>query len=225
MVGLILALVLFVAACGDDDDSSAEPPATAEPSVVETDGALEADGSTADPGGADSADDPENSGSSQGRPFVDDPAIEGLRIYEIDYSAEAIHLSGELPYEDAVPTGGAHSPFWQFCGYYTVEVPEERALHSMEHGAVWIAYREGVDLSAWADRANAETHLLVAQGSGMDHPIVVSAWGAQIDAETPDDPRIDAFIEMFIRQGPEAAPCTGGGVGQPPDQLGPPLDL
>ena len=125
-------------------------------------------------------------------------------------------------YGDTIPVAGTHSPLWQFCAYYTVEVPAERALHAMEHGAVWITY-ENADLSAWEAVANAETHLLIAPTAGLGDRIAVSAWGAQLDAESPDDPRISAFIERFIRQGPENAPCTGGGVGQPPADLGPPL--
>ena len=47
----------------------------------------------------------------------------------VDYSGD------ELP-----PVGGIHSGTWQNCGIYDEPILAKNAVHSMEHGAVWIAY-------------------------------------------------------------------------------------
>ena len=33
---------------------------------------------------------------------------------------------------------GEHNPVWQNCGFYNKPVRDESAVHSLEHGAVWI---------------------------------------------------------------------------------------
>ncbi len=192
----LTALALVAAACGGDDDAES----TDEPVPME-----ERD-----------ADDIAEDAPAEG----DD--IEGLMLYP-DQSAG--HEGGDLDYPQNPPVGGDHSPLWQKCGAYTVEVPEERVVHSMEHGAVWLAYEPGLDVSSLELTVTADEHLLMSPVQGLAAPIVLAAWGAQLEVDGPDDPRIDAFIARFVRQGPEGAPCVGGGVGQPPDDPGPALDL
>ncbi|MCP5095041.1 MAG: DUF3105 domain-containing protein [Chloroflexi bacterium] len=39
------------------------------------------------------------------------------------------------------PVGGEHLDIWQNCGIYIESVDPGNAVHSMEHGAVWITYQ------------------------------------------------------------------------------------
>lgn len=50
------------------------------------------------------------------------------------------HVDTPVDHPQTPPVGGPHSPVWQNCEYYDTSVPNERAVHSMEHGAVWITY-------------------------------------------------------------------------------------
>ncbi len=126
------------------------------------------------------------------------------------------HVDGPVAYEQTPPVGGAHSPVWQNCGYYPAPVGNEHAVHSLEHGAVWITYRpdlpaEQLDLlrSLGEDR----TFILVSPYPDLPSPVVASAWGAQLRLESTDDPRLGEFIRAF-RQGPQTpepgAACIGG---------------
>ncbi len=47
----------------------------------------------------------------------------------------AAHVEGDIDY-DGHPAGGEHSAVWLNCGAYSEPVPEENAVHSLEHGAV-----------------------------------------------------------------------------------------
>jgi hypothetical protein len=51
------------------------------------------------------------------------------------------HVTGQVNYPQTPPVGGDHNPVWLNCGVYTSPVASENAVHSMEHGAVWITYQ------------------------------------------------------------------------------------
>ena len=130
------------------------------------------------------------------------------------------HQIGTLSYPQNPPVGGIHNPAWQNCGIYNQPVPNENAVHSLEHGAVWITYRP--DLPA------AEVEKLQALIRGHDHgllspypnlpaPIVISAWGLQVQVQVADDPRLPLFIKKYENgpQTPEPGAVCNGGVGTP----------
>lgn len=132
---------------------------------------------------------------------------------------ERFHVAGAVPYPQQPPAGGNHAPVWQNCGFYDEPISNERAVHSLEHGAVWLTYRPnvpGAQIEALRGRAR-QTFVLVSPFSGLPAPIVLSAWGRQLRLQSADDPRLDQFIRAF-RVGPQTpepgAPCTGG-VGEP----------
>jgi hypothetical protein len=126
------------------------------------------------------------------------------------------HQEGTLTYEQIPPAGGIHSGTWMNCGVYEEPIPNEKAVHSMEHGAVWITYQP--DLAA-AEVEKLQTltrttgYRLLSPYPGLPSPIVVSAWGYQLKLENADDPRLLSFIIAYQQnpRGPEpGAPCTGG---------------
>src|SRR6266487_5482045 len=51
------------------------------------------------------------------------------------------HKETPMTYAQIPPVGGDHSASWQTCGIYSSPVPNEHAVHSLEHGAVWITYQ------------------------------------------------------------------------------------
>lgn len=149
-----------------------------------------------------------------------EPAAEDLLgqvvTAEID---DRSHVEGAVDYDRVPPLGGPHAPVWANCGFYLGQVvPPELAVHSMEHGAVWIAYPDGgdVDTERLREFTVGQPDVLVAPSTAVSG-VVATAWGAQLEVGSADDPALAAFIESYVR-GPNTpepgAPCSGG-VGEP----------
>ena len=146
-------------------------------------------------------------------PTRQDIEIAGLETFE-DLDAE--HVNSPVDYAQDPPVGGDHASTWLNCGVYTEKVPKENAVHSLEHGAVWITYDPELpeaDVKK-LDDALPDTYTVLAPYEGeMGSKIVISAWNHQLELDSADDPRIKGFIKEY-RQGPQTpepgAACTGG---------------
>ncbi|MBB5234097.1 DUF3105 domain-containing protein [Deinococcus budaensis] len=129
------------------------------------------------------------------------------------------HREGRLVYDETPPAGGAHSSSWQNCGVYPSPLYDEYAVHSLEHGAVWITYQptlSAADVETLAGLAEGRTHVLVSPHSGQESAIVLTAWGFQLPVSEVGDSRIQAFVDRY-EQGPttpeRGAACSGGYAG------------
>lgn len=143
--------------------------------------------------------------------------IEGLAEYNIrDWK----HVNTEVDYPQSPPVGGDHHPNWVSCNgdVYDEELDLERAVHALEHGAVWITYKEGElskeDLDSLEKKI--KNYTFMSPYSDQDAPLVLTAWGYQLELEDAQDPRVDFFIDKF-RQGPQTpepgATCNTNGFG------------
>lgn len=142
-----------------------------------------------------------------------DPALIG-EVQTFD-ELEAGHTEGSVTYEQTPPVGGNHNPAWLNCGVYDEPQQDEYAVHSLEHGAVWITYDPDFasDDDVAALQALGESpYTVVSPYPGIGDAFAISAWGAQLRFEDVDDPALEAFIEQY-RQSSSApepgAPCTG----------------
>ncbi len=98
-------------------------------------------------------------------------ALEGLQRFaglsrghdeQVDYSGQ------ELP-----PVGGLHSGVWQNCGIYTEPIDAKNAVHSMEHGAVWIAYHPDLpagDVETLQDTVRGQQYVLLSPYPDLKSP-------------------------------------------------------
>jgi hypothetical protein len=135
------------------------------------------------------------------------------------------HVQGTVHYDRTPPAGGQHNPVWLNCGVYTQPVVDVNAVHSLEHGAVWITYLPSLPADQVALlRRTVEAHygggdryVILSPYPGQPAPVTATAWGNQLSLQNASDPRVAGFIEHF-REGPQdlerGAPCSGG-VGKP----------
>jgi hypothetical protein len=151
------------------------------------------------------------------------------------------HVPGPVRYAVTPPVGGPHSPIWMNAGVYTAPIPAERAVHNLEHGAVWITYdpklpvEQIATLTSFVDRQSLISEPAKAGGApgqsnryidlspwasdSLPSPIVHSSWGHQLREESPTDPRMQLYGDTF-RHSPTYTPEFGAAVDGVPVSTG-----
>jgi hypothetical protein len=112
----------------------------------------------------------------------------------IDYSAQPDYKS-EVP-----PAGGAHNSTAQQCDVYTQPIRQESAIHSLEHGAVWITYQPTLpadQVDQLEGLAEGDDYMLLSPYDGLPAPIVLTAWNHQLQLQAFDKDTVERFIRSY----------------------------
>lgn len=152
-----------------------------------------------------------------GRNGATDGPIRGLRTWDASKLSRN-HVDGPVSYPMRPPVGGDHNPVWMNCDgvVYERAIPDVNAVHSLEHGAVWVTYTDrapGADVAQLAERVGRTPYSMMSPYAGQAGAIMLTAWGNQLTVDGADDPRVDRFLSAFA-QGPQTpepgATCSGG---------------
>ncbi|WP_282205375.1 DUF3105 domain-containing protein [Kitasatospora fiedleri] len=130
------------------------------------------------------------------------------------------HVQTDVKYPQTPPVGGDHNPVWQTCmgNVYDKPVKNENAVHSLEHGAVWVTYNGKAtpeDIKTLSDKVKATPYSLMSPYPDEQGTITLTAWSNQLIVDSASDPRIDTFFAKFV-QGPQTleqgASCSSGAM-------------
>jgi hypothetical protein len=138
--------------------------------------------------------------------------IDGVRTYN---GLVHDHVEGAVAYPQDPPVGGPHGIEPQTCGVYTRPVANTAAVHSLEHGAMWIAYGPDVpqaDVEALTRLVGNDPYRLLSPYPSLGGRIALQAWGVQLFVDSAQDPRVREFADRYTNgpQTPErGAACTG----------------
>ena len=143
------------------------------------------------------------------------------------------HVDGDIDYTNVlpvsfadVPPGGQHNGVWQNCGIYDEPIRPENAIHSLEHGAVWITYNPSLpeeqletlrEVIRQQRRNRGLAMMLLSPLEGQSSPIVLTAWRVQLRVDDASDERIVEFARAY-QVGPftpEPGATCDRGVGNP----------
>jgi hypothetical protein len=149
------------------------------------------------------------------RPLPEDPP-KGIEVYPATTNAS---VKGPINYDRHPPTNGNHASIWQNCGFYEKPIEDRHAVHSLDHGVVWISYRS--DLPERQIRAlrpyGDENYVIASPYPGQDASVVATSWRVQLELNGANDPRLGRFVDEFRIS--ELAPLSGNrcelGVGNP----------
>ncbi|WP_329277871.1 DUF3105 domain-containing protein [Streptomyces sp. NBC_01451] len=128
------------------------------------------------------------------------------------------HVTKTVNYPMEPPVGGDHNQVWMNCNgdVYAKAINNMNAVHSLEHGAVWVTYNSKAsktDIDALAAKVKKTPYTLMSPDDKQADPIMLSAWGKQRTVTSAKDPNVDKFFEEFVqgKQTPEpGAACTNG---------------
>jgi Protein of unknown function (DUF3105) len=143
------------------------------------------------------------------------------------------HNDGVVKYAESPPMGGQHANQWADCTgtVYPNPIRQENAVHSLEHGSIWITYRPGLaadQVDALKKKVDGVEQMLMSPYPGLKSAISLQAWGHQLAVDNASDARIDEFIDD-LRLNPTVAPEPNGTCVNPqfkasplpPDPTGP----
>lgn len=134
----------------------------------------------------------------------DDPLLgEAVKI------GPATHVDpSEVPIGALPQAGGPHAPSPLRNGIYSEPISEPHAIHSLEHGIIWITYQP--DLLSSEDYERLED---VAEDQSLDvilsprlenvDPIVLVSWGQRLIMDELDTELVDEFIRTNRNRSPE----------------------
>jgi hypothetical protein len=234
---MVVVLTLLAAACGaESSDGASEDPGKQKPSSETTERNATGDAEettaerTTETGSGEAA---ELAGAEVGKreitnmfpadgkkpdpaqPLPENPP-EGIEVYP---STTNRTVDGPIDYGRKPPTNGNHAPLWQNCGFYQKPIQDRHAVHSMDHGVVWITYRPELpqqQLESLRPYGN-ENYVIVSPYPGQNTPVIATSWRVQLELNSADDPRLEQFVNEFKRS--ELAPLSGNrcilGVGNP----------
>lgn len=139
-----------------------------------------------------------------------DPTTQPGQTYE-NLGAEHITdgSTEHAPYNSNPPTSGPHWPQPAVWGIYKQKQPDERLIHNLEHGGIWISYKPDVSaetITLLEDFAKRYKKVIVEPREENTAPIALAAWTHMQTLDSYDERTIIKFIEAYYDQGPEKVP-------------------
>ncbi|MDT7546661.1 MAG: hypothetical protein QOE99_2771 [Actinomycetota bacterium] len=167
--------------------------------------------------------------TNQGAGFIDplkaaDKKVPGVQKYS---GLAQTHVTTNVTYPQSPPVGGKHNAVWQNCAVYTSPLANEHAVHSLEHGAVWVTYRPDLpatQLASLKAKVEGNPYRMLSPYPGLKTAVSMQAWGRQIFVNSASDSKVDKFFDAYT-QGPQApeqgSSCSGGTSATGPLQVAP----
>ncbi|MGN6605454.1 MAG: DUF3105 domain-containing protein [Jatrophihabitans sp.] len=170
-----------------------------------------------------------------GNPYTQPELPAVAKIQGVTYKKEPnhTHRTGVLSYDSTPPVGGDHSDYWADCTgtVYPQPIANENAVHMLEHGAVWVTYKQGAlsqsEIATLAKDVQGNNYMAMSPYPDLKTKVSLQAWGYQLFVNSVTDPRIQQFIDELVHN-PKITPEYGATCSQPtfkahPSTFGHPL--
>lgn len=138
---------------------------------------------------------------------------EGVEYYEND-GHEHLSEGKRSFYSTDPPTSGPHDPSWLPPSIYKAEETRpELLVHNLEHGNIVIYFNPDILPKADIEWLIQLARQYLGQWDGVlmvtradkKHPLILSAWRANLRLEGLDKKRVLGFVDFFRGRGPENA--------------------
>ncbi len=108
-------------------------------------------------------------------------------------------------YNSNPPTSGPHAGAVPW-GFSDKEILDENAIHNLEHGGIWISYKDLDDESVEKLRAIARKNslsVIVSPREANDTKVAVASWGRIMKLDYVDEALINKYIRSNKNKSPE----------------------
>lgn len=125
------------------------------------------------------------------------PTLQITKNPTFNHTASRVAYPGEAT---QAPDGGDHNPVPQTCAVYTSPVVQEHAVHSLEHGAVWVTYNPSLpaaQVKTLAGEVQGNPYRMLSPYPGQKSPVALQAWGRRLDVQSADDPLVLKFLDTY----------------------------
>jgi hypothetical protein len=137
-------------------------------------------------------------------------ASDDLPVGEVVVLPETVHVpDGTLgPNPPLTPAGGPHYPLPLRQGIYDQPVPDGNAIHSLEHGMVWVSYQPDlvsaeVLLTLEEIATDFDLDVLLSPRLENSSPVIVVSWGRRLVLDDLDEEAVRAFVTTNRNKSPE----------------------
>lgn len=127
---------------------------------------------------------------------------------EAHYIEGREHVSNteSVEYKTNPPTSGNHYADAIDWGIYDYELQDERVVHGLEHGGIWISYK-GVDEDTVkkieAIARKYPNRVIASPRPENDSAIAVASWGRLLELDVFDEQKIIEYIKKNTNKSPE----------------------
>lgn len=142
---------------------------------------------------------------------VSTEALLGTTVEATDAATDRIHVTDPAEMrilEGEPPTRGPHFAVPQSVGVYQQQVPDGNAIHSLEHGIVWITYNPALvdedminQLEDLGDEFGSDA--IVAPRPENASAIAAVSWGQILKLDSFDKAQLDDFVKTNVNRAPE----------------------
>ncbi|MEU8897134.1 DUF3105 domain-containing protein [Nocardia sp. NPDC048505] len=153
-----------------------------------------------------------------------DPSDQIPGVVKKDFAQGAgkhIAAGQRVAYDTTPAFGGPHDSSWAACTgvVYSKPIRTENAVHSLEHGAVWITYNpDKVDasgLDALKSKVEGKQYTMLSPYPGLDSAVSLQSWGHQLKLDDPSDKRVGQFITALRQNAYGVYPEIGADCSNP----------
>ena len=136
--------------------------------------------------------------------------VEGTIDYPIVSREHISEGAGGSGYNSNPPSSGPHWPSSAKNGIYDVAEPDERYIHDLEHGYIWVTYKpdagnETINKLKEIVKADDWKTVMTPRDKN-DAKIALVAWGRVLNMDSLDEVKIKDFIKTYRNRGPEKTP-------------------
>ena len=123
------------------------------------------------------------------------------------------HIAPGAPpsrYNSNPPTSGDHYPAPLRAAFYEQQVPDGYLVHNLEHGHIWLSWRDEADREAIELFRQLHEQfpewVVASHRPENDRRLAAAAWGRLLKLDAPDSAALTAFIMRYRDKAPESVP-------------------